>query len=58
MAIKVQNVTNQVVPIVIPDNQGGNEVRLAPRELVVLAIREATAQINGLVNKGILKIRK
>lgn len=58
MSIKVQNSTDQVIPLVIPSAKGGEEVRIAPRQTVILAINEPTAQINFLVSKGILKIRK
>ena len=58
MSIKVQNSTDQVIPLVIPGVGGGEEVRVAPRQTIILAINEPTKQINFLVSKGILKIRK
>lgn len=57
MAIKIQNVTNQVVPVIVPGPNGGTEIRLAPRQIVVLAT-EKTDQLSKLENKGIIKIRK
>lgn len=58
MAIKVQNTTNQVIPIVCPTKDGGDQINIFPRKTVVLALDKATSQINHLVGKGILKIKK
>lgn len=58
MAIKIQNITKQVIPIIIPGPNGGEEKRILPRETVVLAIQKPTSQIDSLVKKNKLRIRK
>lgn len=51
MAIKVQNATDQIIPVIIPGPNGGQEIRIAPRETVVLAIDKLTPQLRSLIGK-------
>jgi hypothetical protein len=55
--IKVQNVTRQIVPIIIPNSKGGEQINIKPRETVGLNISKPTAQILALKKRGILKIK-
>jgi hypothetical protein len=55
--VKVQNTTRQVVPIIIPDKNGGEQINIKPREIVGLGIDKPTAQILSLQSRGILKIK-
>jgi|CXWL01.1.fsa_nt_gi hypothetical protein len=57
MAIKVQNATDQTIPVILPGPNGGQEKRIAPRETVVLLIDKPTAQIRSLIGMGYLKQR-
>lgn len=57
MAIKVQNCSRQVVPLIVPGQDGGTQVNLKPRETVVLALTKPTAQIVALKSRGMLKIK-
>ena len=58
MSIKVQNATDQVVPVILVNNKGGEEIRISPRKTVVLGIDKLSEQLKQLISKGILKIRK
>jgi len=57
MALKIKNKTNQVIPVIIPDNTGGAEKRILPRETVILPLDKPTNQISQLIKTGKLQIR-
>jgi len=58
MAIKIQNISNQVIPVIIPTSTGGEEKRLQPRESVVITtLLKPTVQMESLVDSGYIKIR-
>jgi hypothetical protein len=58
VAIKIQNISTQVIPVIIPTKSGGDEKRLAPREVVVITtLDKPTAQMNSLIKDGLLKVR-
>ena len=58
MSIKVQNLTKQVIPLVMPTELGGDQVNIGPKKTIMLAISKATAQINFLVSANKLRIKQ
>ena len=54
MALQIKNLTSQVVPLVV----GESEVRLLPRRTVVVALDKPTPQIERLVARKILQVRR
>jgi hypothetical protein len=58
MALTIINKTRQQIPLVIGTVDGGYEVRLAPRQSVVVPIEEPTPQMLSLKGKGKIVIRK
>lgn len=53
--MKVKNKTLQVIPIVLPQ---GDEIRLLPKQTVVLALDKPTNQLLSLSTKGKISIEK
>jgi hypothetical protein len=57
MSLKVQNVSKQMIPIIIPTVTGGNQINLKPRETVVLALDEPTSQLLALKSRKKIKFK-
>ena len=55
--VKVKNISNQIVPLVIPNVSGSDQVNLRPRQSISLAIKEPTQQMKRLKHKGFLRIK-
>ena len=58
MSLKIKNKTQQVIPVIIPGPNGGEEKRILPRQSLILAMDKPTNQMLSLSQKGKLEIRR